>query len=259
MKERLLTGVASLALFNVSGALAAEPIPSWTGFYVGGHAGYSWGAVDGDTVHDVLIPSNPFINFPNPVAFPALARDLNPQGGLGGFQAGYNFQAARIVYGLEADLSWTGQRDSFDFSGRRNNLNNEDFIYQETLAAKLQYMGTVRGRFGYAFNQILPYVTGGFAWGRLSMDLSWSESQMPNGCLACLPFAKASFSGSQAQTLVGWTLGAGFEYSFAPRWSAKAEYLYVDLGEKTFFAGVPGGGAFGLSDHIVRIGLNFRP
>ena len=124
MKQRLLGGVASAALLNASAALAAPPVlPSWTGFYIGGHAGYSWGSVDGDLTHSVLIPARlPFIFTPNPVAFPSLARDLDPNGGLGGFQAGYNYQIDRVVYGLEADLSWTGQRDSFSFSGRRDSV-----------------------------------------------------------------------------------------------------------------------------------------
>jgi outer membrane immunogenic protein len=259
MKQRLLGGVALFALLDASGALAAEPMPSWTGFYFGGHAGYSWGSVNGDTTETVLIPQHSPFNFmPNSVAFSALERDLNPNGGLGGIQVGYNFQATRVVYGLEADLSWTGKRDSFDFNGRKNNLNFEDFIYQETLAAKLQYMGTVRGRIGYAFGDFLPFFTGGFAWGQMKMDLSWAAAQKPTGCPACTPFATASFSGSQAETLVGWTIGAGFEYAFATHWSAKVEYLYVDLGKETYFSGVPGGGAFGLQDHIVRLGINFR-
>lgn len=259
IKQRLLCSVAILALLDTSAALAAEPMPSWTGFYFGGHAGYSWGSVDGDTTETVLIPQySPFVYLPNSTAFSSVGRDLNPDGGLGGIQIGYNFQAARVVYGLEADLSWTGQRDTFNFSGNRESLNTEDFIYQETLAAKLQYMGTVRGRLGYAIDAFLPYVTGGFAWGRMQMDLNWTAAQKASFCPACAIFALSSFSGSQTETLFGWTIGAGFEYAFAPRWSVKLEYLYVDLNEKPFFAGIQGGGNFGLHDQIVRCGINFR-
>jgi outer membrane immunogenic protein len=258
MKQRLLGGVASAALLNASAALAAPPVlPSWTGFYIGGHAGYSWGSIDGDLTHTVLVPQTPFfVRTPNPVIIPSLGRDLDPNGGLGGFQAGYNYQVDRIVYGLEADLSWTGQRDTSNFGVQHLTLNFEDFDYRETLAAKLQYMGTVRGRIGYAFDQFLPYVTGGFAWGRMKMDLSWAAAQRGNP--GAPVFASASFSSSEAHTLTGWTLGAGFEYAFAPRWTAKFEYLYVDLGKDTYFAGIPGGGAFGLTDQIVRFGINFR-
>jgi outer membrane immunogenic protein len=259
MKERLLGGVASLTLLDASGALAAgPPLPSWTGFYVGAHAGYSWGSVHGDTTRTVLVPAvPPFVFTPDLVAFSGVGRDVDPRGALGGLHVGYNFQAAAVVYGFEVDLSWTGQRDAFNFSATRF-LNTEDFIFQETLAAKLQYMGTVRGRIGQAFGAFLPFLTGGLAWGHLAMDLNWTAQQRPTFCPACALIASASFSGSQAQTLFGWTLGAGFQYAFAERWSVKAEYLYVDLCEKTFFAGVPGGGAFGLQDHVLRFGINFQ-
>jgi outer membrane immunogenic protein len=251
LKQKLLGGVAFLALIETSGAVAASPMPSWTGFYVGAHAGYSWGSVDGDTTHTVILPPSGF-GRANMVLFASLGRDINPEGGLGGIQAGYNFQAGRVVYGLETDLTWTGQRDSFDFSGQKNIL-GEEFNYQETTAAKLQYLGTVRGRIGYASGEFLPYFTGGLAWGRMGMDLNWTLTQP--SCVSCV----ASFYGSEAHTLFGWTLGAGFEYAFAERWSAKIEYLYADLGKQTYFSGVQGGGSFGMRDHIVRFGINFRP
>lgn len=258
LKQKLLGGVTLLTLFEASGAIAAPPLtPSWTGFYVGAHVGYSWGSVTGDTTHAVFVPTgSPFLPVVGP-AFPALGRDIDPNGGLGGLQLGYNYQVGSVVYGAEADITWTGQRDSFNFNGVAPNLNFEDFLYQETTAAKLRYMGTVRGRLGYAYGAFLPYLTGGFAWGRMAMDLSWTASQKPAGC--CSIFATRSFAGSEAHTLFGWTVGAGFEYAFADRWSAKAEYLFVDLGNKTYFSGVPAGGSFGLHDQIVRLGINYRP
>lgn len=257
LRLKLLGGAATLSLLDPLSA-AAAPLPSWTGFYIGGHAGYSWGSTTGDLTENVLIPAQaPFVFTPTRTAFAGVGRDLNPRGALGGIQGGYNYQIERWVYGLEADLTWTGQDDSFVFSGRRNNLNTEDFIYEETLAAKLRVMGTVRGRFGYAFDAFLPYITGGFAWGRVDADLRWTATQQPTGINT--PFARLAFSGSQSETLVGWTVGAGFEYAFAPRWSARVEYLFVELGEKTFFAGTPGGATFGVHDQIVRFAINFRP
>lgn len=267
IRGQLLSGVAAPALFSASAALAADmparmPVkapaviaaPLWTGFYIGSHAGYSWGSVDGDMTHDVVVPTGnfPIFSFSDPgvVPFPGLSRDVKPQGPLGGFQAGYNFQSGRVVYGVEADVSWTGQRDTFNFSGRRNSFLSEDYVYQETLHAKLQYMGTVRGRWGYTFDQFLPYVTGGFAWGRMNTDLNWTLTQLFGPTV--------TFAGSQSHTLFGWTLGAGFEYALAQKWTAKAEYLYVDLGKEAFFSGIQGGGMFGQRDHILRLGLNYR-
>ena len=81
LKEKLLGGVASLVLFDGSGALAAPASAVWTGFYVGGHAGYSWGSVTGDTTETVLVPAGlPFVFGANRVAFPGLARDFNAKG-----------------------------------------------------------------------------------------------------------------------------------------------------------------------------------
>jgi opacity protein-like surface antigen len=257
LKQNLLGGAALLALFDTSAAIAASPAYSWTGFYFGGHAGYGWGSVDGDTRRTVVIPPpaapNFFVNTPNPVPF-IFDRGLNPQGGLGGLQAGYNFQSGRTVYGVEADFTWAGQDSSVFLSGdtRPVFFNTEDFSYTETTSAKLKYMGTVRGRLGYTVGALLPYVTGGFAWGRMSMDTNWLLHQFNQ--VANLPFA-----GSESHTHVGWTLGAGFEYAFAERWSAKAEYLFVDLGKQTYFSGIQGGGSFGMQDHTVRIGINFWP
>lgn len=253
-----MCGVATGALLLAgSMAIAAEPkTMTWTGFYVGGHAGYSWGSVDGDMTHDVVVPTGNFpifgFSFPGVVPFPGVSRNVKPQGPLGGIQAGYNFQSGRVVYGVEADVSWTGQRDTFNFSAIRNSFGFEDYAYQEKLRAELQYMGTVRGRWGYTFDQFLPFVTGGFAWGRMNADLSWTLTQVTGG-------PTATYAGSQSQTLFGWALGAGFEYALAQQCSAKVEYLYVDLDKENFFSGIQGGGSFGLRDHIVRVGVNFRP
>ena len=257
LKQKLLSGVALLALLETSGAMAASPVPTWTGFYFGGQIGYSWGKVDGDTTRSVVIPPASAPNFwvNNPVRVPfVFARDLDPQGWLGGLQAGYNFQVERIVYGFETDFTWTGQDDTIYLNGdtRPKFVNTEDFSYKETTSAKLRYVGTVRGRLGYTVGNFLPYVTGGFAWGRMLVDTNWRLHQFNQ-------IANLSFAESEAHTHVGWTLGAGFEYAFAEHWSVKAEYLFIDLSKETYFAGVQGGGSFGMQDHTVRFGINFRP
>jgi outer membrane immunogenic protein len=277
MKKKLLTGLTSLSLLDGFTAFAADlpspmpvkapPVmsvlpPLWTGFYFGGHVGYSWGSVTGDTETEIRTPSTGPI-FPHDLLVFSFDRDLKPRGVLGGIQAGYNYQFGASVIGVEVDVSWTGQRDTFNFQGRNVNPNGptgsptfEDYVYQETLRAKLAYVGTVRGRLGYAFGTFLPYVTGGFAWGRLNTDLSSSLTQFATGCV-CGQIGPVLFAGSQGQTLVGGTVGAGLEYAFARQWSAKIEYLFVDLGKKTFYAGQSGSN-FGMEDHLLRFGINFR-
>jgi len=226
---------------------------SWTGFYIGGHAGLSVGSLTGDTSHSVIVPHTPpGFGAPGAVVFSSLDRDVKPAGPLGGLQAGYNFQSGVVVYGVEADITWTGQNDSSNFSGTKF-VSSEDFNYQETLAAKLRYLGTARARIGYAFGDLLPYITGGFAYGGLKLNDNSILTQ------AFCPPCVAAFTGSESHVLFGGTVGVGLEHGFAQHWSFKAEYLFVDLGRKTFFPGTAGAGSFGLIDNIFRVGLNFRP
>jgi outer membrane immunogenic protein len=263
MKNQFLTGVAALALLDSSAATAADlplsmpvkalPVSApftWTGFYIGGHAGYSWGRLDGDTLTDLTVSPGPIFNGipPNSHVF-SFNRNLNPNGVLGGGQVGYNYQIGSAVVGFETDFSWTGQRADFRFNGT-NRVNFEDYVYQETLRAQLEYMGTVRGRLGYAFGLFMPYITSGFAWGHMTSNLNSSLQQLFGGT--------QTIAASQSRTLTGGTIGAGVEYAVAPKWSLKAEYLYVDLGKKTFFDG-QSGSTFGIRDHTVRLGVNFRP
>lgn len=140
-----------------------------------------------------------------------------PSGISGGVQGGYNFQRGSWVFGVEGDLELTGANDTFapwKFSN--------------------PWFGTVRGRVGYAFNNILFYGTGGLAFGELRAE---------------------TFGLSESQTSAGWTLGAGAEFGLAPNWTAKIEYLYVDLSESQFaITGVSNGYRFG----VIRAGLNYH-
>jgi outer membrane immunogenic protein len=142
-----------------------------------------------------------------------------PSGFIGGVQAGYNWQQLNSpwVFGVEADIQGASADDTFanwKFSNR--------------------WFGTVRGRGGYAFNNVLFYGTLGLAFGELRA---------------------ATFGLSESHTNVGWTAGAGAEYGFARNWSAKIEYLYIDLANSNF---VITGASHGLSFGIVRAGVNYR-
>ena len=140
-----------------------------------------------------------------------------PSGLSGGVQAGYNWQTGALVFGIEGDIQATGAEDTFapwKFSN--------------------PWFGTVRGRAGYAINDVLFYGTGGLAFGELRAT---------------------TFGLSESQTNAGWTLGVGAEMGFAPNWSAKIEYLYVDLGNSNFvLTGASNGYRFGL----VRAGVNYH-
>lgn len=141
-----------------------------------------------------------------------------PSGFVAGAQAGYNFRQDQWVFGVEGDIQATGADDTFapwKFSN--------------------PWFGTLRGRAGYLLsNVILFYGTGGLAFGDLRGE---------------------TFGLSESHTTAGWTAGLGAEYAFAPHWSAKLEYLYVDLANSPFsITGVSNGSRFG----TVRFGVNYH-
>ena len=141
-----------------------------------------------------------------------------PTGLVGGAQAGYNWQpTGNWVFGVEGDLEATGADDTFapwKFSN--------------------PWFGTVRGRAGYAFNNVLFYGTAGLAFGELrAQTFGWTESH----------------------TTAGWTAGVGAEVGLAPNWSAKLEYLYIDLSTSQFaITGVSNG----YTASVVRAGVNYH-
>jgi outer membrane immunogenic protein len=142
-----------------------------------------------------------------------------PSGFAGGLQGGYNWQTGQLVFGGEADIQLSGANDTFapwKFSN--------------------PWFGTLRGRAGFAVNNILIYGTAGVAFGELS--------------------AQAIGLQSENHTNVGWTAGVGVEAGFAPSWSAKVEYLFVDLASNTY--ALTGGTSNGLTANLFRMGVNYH-
>lgn len=226
MKKYLLAGAAATALLAASSAAHAADLPppftvkaplyaplpydSWSGFYVGVNGGGGWGR----TSH-----GDPFAPF-------FATGEFRTSGGLFGATAGYNYQLGHLVLGLEGDIDWANIRGSASFAPG-----------PVVFTTELRWLGTVRGRLGYAWNGFLPYVTGGLAVG----DVRGS---------VVTPLAAAT--GTDTRT--GWTVGAGLEYSLTRNLSLKAEYLFVDLGSS---AAIPGD-SVDFASHIVRAGLNWR-
>jgi outer membrane immunogenic protein len=140
-----------------------------------------------------------------------------PSGFVGGATAGYNWQSSHWVFGVEGDIEATGADDTFapwKFSN--------------------PWFGTLRGRAGYSFNNVLFYGTAGLAFGELKGQ---------------------TFGLSESHTTAGWTAGLGAEVGLTSNWSAKIEYLYVDLSESQFaITGVSNGYRFG----SVRAGINYH-
>jgi outer membrane immunogenic protein len=141
----------------------------------------------------------------------------DPAGIAGGLQVGYNWQSGQFVFGGEADIQLSGSEDVFAPWKFAN-----------------PWFGTLRGRAGVAFNNILFYGTGGLAYGGIRGETTGL---------------------SESHVHLGWTVGAGAEVGFTPNWSAKVEYLYIDLTDRSYSITATDNG---LHSSLLRFGVNYR-
>lgn len=238
---------------NVFAAGPVAPTYNWSGWYLGANAGYGFSS---NATTD-FTPLDPGAVIRRGIITPQLSESRN--GVLGGFQFGVNQQAGNIVYGLEADLGYGQVKGSSNGPAVVVFLPAVDTTSTET---KLDWFGTVRGRLGVAaFDRSLIYATGGLAYGRATSSPSFVEAN--NG--PCTSINNLCSFASTQKWKAGWTLGAGWEYAFAARWSAKIEYLYYDLGTiantmtpANGSTGVTFGSSTRINGNIVRVGLNYR-
>jgi outer membrane immunogenic protein len=275
MRHLVSLAVVGSAIFFAQAAVAADmPIKatrapavipySWTGFYVGGNVGYSWGKADTDfNAAPVVLDTNG-----GPINIPGFtgSESVHPKGIIGGGQIGYNWQfSPNWVAGIEADFQGSGQKDNANFSTSFAfvNLLPVTGTALTDYEAKILWFGTVRGRIGYAWDRIMLYATGGLAYGKVELE----GTRTVSGTWGVLPFSISHAIG-HSEVNVGWTAGAGVEVALADRWTVKAEYLYLDLGSIDdpdatvgVINSVTGGQTFThtrFTDHIVRAGLNYR-
>jgi outer membrane immunogenic protein len=238
----IFAGTAFAAdLPNTKEPLAPLPIPfTWTGFYLGGHAGYGWG-------------SKTFLdNYPTPDL--ELDADTGFGGGVGGLQAGYNYQYNWLVIGAEGDFTWSGaQHSSFGCFTFGNQI----------CSAHPEWVSTITGRIGIApppasfFGPSLFYVKGGVAWANDSFTDVATKAGYRDG----VPAVPGDvFVANQIRA--GWTVGGGIEYAFAPNWSIFAEYDYFRFNARSVPFTDGGSGFFTEEIHqtmnMATIGLNYR-
>jgi len=225
---------------------AAQPDASWTGFYVGANAGGVWSNTD------LAWTANP-AGFPGDDAAidAAGTGNIRSAGFTGGGQVGFNYQVQHVLLGLEADYGYTG------LSGTRTAVAIPAVGPAEPITESFDsnFLATFRARLGVVNGSWLIYATGGAASARVNYNDS-----------IVFP-ALGSFNAASANIIAaGWTAGGGVEWAFCPNWSVKAEYLHVDLGNKsdTSFNSSP---PFVISrivhDHsliedLARVGLNYR-
>jgi outer membrane immunogenic protein len=238
-----LFGAAHAADLGPLVTKAPLPLPvyyNWTGFYLGGNLGGSWGHQSEEA----------FVG-----SLPIAAVSDHPNGAIGGGQIGYNWQFYNPggwgngwVFGLEADIQGSSQRATDDFAFLASPVGPISGDFTD----KLEWFGTVRGRVGIAFDRVFPYVTGGWAYGDRKLD----------GTLT-IPAGSAAFSTTSTST-DGWTVGGGIEWAFWDHWTAKLEYLYLDLGNNNnnnnfdLLRTPVGITASHFTDNIARVGVNYK-
>lgn len=250
--------LSALALIALGGTAFAADLPSrkgpvyapmapiftWTGFYVGVNAGAAF------STNDVSVSGTAANTIANVAALRRPAGFSSDKTGfIGGAQVGYNYQIGSFVLGAEADLMYTDLKKNTSFVGTSG--------ASSTFRQELGYLGTVRARAGYAFDRFLVYGTAGLAYGEVKNSANFFSGTVPG---------QLDYTGARSDTQVGYTVGGGLEYAFTNNLSAKAEYLYYDLGTKNHGVDrtivAPAGGSYvsrnETSGHIVRAGLNYR-
>jgi outer membrane immunogenic protein len=207
-------GPACAADFESPPTLAL--IFNWTGFYLGGEVGGGFGT----SRKDFLYPGT-------------TTNDFTISGAIGGGTAGYNQQFGSFVAGLEGDISGSGVQGETNCGNPRFNC-----------GTKNNWLATLRGRFGYAFDNYMPYVTGGVADGDINV---WSGLKSTGG-------GGVNFT----TTKTGWTAGVGLETGFFSNWTIKAEYLYVQLQNANEPSNVGRPTTTKFLENIVRVGVNYK-
>lgn len=240
-------------------APVVAPAYSWTGWYGGVSGGYGWGdpyiVVDPSTV--ALPPSGQALSTFS--ADSPFSLRTHPTGGFGGLLLGYNAQFQNFIIGWEADFSFSGIRDTA--TGTFNNsavfdTDTGSTNGQVTLETKLKWFGTVRGRWGFVVGSVMPYATGGLAYGKLENTVTSSATQILNGANAGGYNLSATFSDTQ----LGYTVGGGLDWLIANNWLFRAEYLYFNFGGDDYVPALPAVTLLNtdFEMHIIRAALVFK-
>jgi outer membrane immunogenic protein len=252
MKQLFITAMLSIAA--AGGAFAADlpqpapqpqapvayvptvaPVYNWGGIYVGINGGYGFG-------------TSSWSDSANPSGVTS-SGDFSTNGGLIGGTVGANYQADAFVFGVEGDLDWQGLTGSNTGPFCTSVLGSGGTAAGLSCKTESDWLATFRGRVGYAADRVLFFGTAGGAAGNVQTALSG-----------------LSFS---SNTSLGWTVGAGVEAAFADNWTAKIEYLYVDLGSANCnqatscgfdFTGpaVAANDSVKFTENVIRVGVNYK-
>lgn len=226
----------SMALYGASsfaGAMGSVDHIKWTGFYVGGNAGYLWSANDSVHTDGVYPVGNPVFAPNSRVVAASLAllgtneAANSASGFMAGAQLGYNSQISDyLLIGIDADIDgvFNASKSSYMFRSVATpplGTHSADV----SVTKKLDYLGLLKGRLGVLPTpSVFLYGAGGFAYGAGKLNTNYAVNSTNPFFLPINSFSEKS------EILGGWTAGGGVEWMFAPCWSMKFEYLYYYLG-----------------------------
>lgn len=223
MKKGLFVGVALAAMSMTSQVSAQSAGSDWSGAYAGIQGGYAFGEVDYDIFGST---------------FNALDDDID--GLTVGVYGGWNWQVDSLVLGVDASLSYVDIDQDSPFASTPTGPDG-------VLTTELQFLSTIRGRVGYAFDNFLIFAAGGLAVAKVDATLEGDSG--------------SGFGSPEDENWhTGFTVGAGVEAKLSDAWSARLEYSYVDLGEEdySFDGATTLDGDIGLDAHMVRVGLAYQ-
>jgi outer membrane immunogenic protein len=236
---RCLAGAAAGVLLAGSSAIAADltPVPppapvfTWTGFELGAHVG---GGSDRTRVnlYDLYDFSDSY----------------NSTGAFGGLHVGFNYQLmGPLVIGVQGEYNFAGL------------IGNSSAFPLNYLATSVREFGSADARIGYAFDHLLVYAIGGFAYGDVRNTINFQDSPSVVGFPVNRFFAANRY---------GFDVGGGVEYNFYGNWTARLEYRYYDFGTRGFADagfGVPTGLTIAIPNHTSqetmqtgRVGLTYK-
>ena len=195
---------------------------NWSGFYVSGGLGWTQGKADTSTF---VAPGGSYFITTDPVQIAAAgAGNLSQDSLAGGIAAGWGTQFGRVLAGIEVSAH------SLTFNESRSS--GTLFLtfpapFTVTQQVEADWMGTLRGRLGWAQDKWLGYVTGGLAVTRTTLSTFYIDSFAAGGVGGATGFSSTS------KNRVGWTAGLGGEYALSRNWALRADYLYADFGKVT--------------------------
>jgi outer membrane immunogenic protein len=245
-------------------APVVAPLPApWAGWYFGGQGG--WGKGDPEAIINFAgAPLGGAFTFPPGTAPAPFSLVTEPKGGFGGVVFGFNWQNGILVYGWEADFSFGDIKDSQYASISRfvSDPDNGLFLGNAGLATKLDMFGTLRGRFGFAANNVLFFGSAGLAYGHVKNTVSSSGATYSTGGGTPVLVTGSAFnrSASLDDWNIGFAVGGGIDWLFSPNWVFRVEYLYLDFNGSTYLNPVPMVSSVNtdLFVHTVRVAFTYK-